>query len=140
MNDNDHDTTGRPQPPTHGIFRIAAGFVTGYVVMVLLITLVQEVIFGGVSYQESSTGVLVGAGLLTVGCAVVAGWIAATIAGHRPWLVAAIMSLLVAAETTALVITGKVGGPLWFDALAALSLMAGLFAGAWLATLEPGGD
>ena len=137
---NDKDSTGRERPPTHGVFRIAAGFVTGYVVMVLLITLVQEVIFGGVSYHESSNSELLGAGLLTVGCAVVGGWTAAAIAGHRPWLVALIMSLLVAAETTALVITGKVGGPLWFDVLAALSLMLGLFAGAWLSTLEPKSD
>lgn len=136
----DTDPTGRQQPPTHGVFRIAAGFVTGYVVMVLLITLVQEVIFGGVGYYESPAAELIGAGLLTVGCAVVGGWTAAAIAGHRPWLVAAIMSLLVATETTALVVTGKVGGPLWFDVLAALSLMAGLFAGAWLSTLEPARD
>lgn len=134
------DATDRPRPPTHGVFRIIAGFVIGYVVMVLLITLVQEVLFGGVSFGESSTGVLLGAGLLTVGCAVVGGWLAARIAGHRPWLVAGIMSALVAAETTALVVTGRVGGPLWFDVLAALSLMAGLFAGAWLTTLDPASD
>ena len=137
---SDNDATGRPRPPTHGVFRIIAGFVIGYVVMVLLITLVQEYLFGGVSYGESTTGVLLGAGLLTVGCAVVGGWLAARIAGHRPWLVAGIMSALVAAETTTLVITGKVDGPLWFDILAALSLMAGLFIGAWLTTLDPRGD
>ncbi len=111
-------------------FRVVAGVVAGYAVMVLLITLVQEVIFGGVSYYDSPLRELVVAGLLTTLSAVAGGALAAWISSPRPMLPPLIMSLLVVVETTYLTLQGDLEGPLWFDIVAAASLIVGLLAGA----------
>jgi hypothetical protein len=104
--------------------------VVGYAAMVLLITLVQEVLFGGVSFHTSSFAELVAAGGLTFLCACTGGFLAAVIAGRRAHLHALAMSVMVGIETTVLVLTGRVGGRLWFDLAAAGSLVVGIFLGA----------
>ena len=45
--------------------RVVLATVLGYAAMVVLITLVQEVLFGGVGYYESPLGELAAAGILT---------------------------------------------------------------------------
>lgn len=111
--------------------RSVLAVVVGYAVMVVLITLVQEVLFGGVSYHGSSLGELAIAGPLTVLSAVAGGFVAAAVAGRAPLGHALAMGVLVAVEMTALLATGKLDGPLWFDFGAAGSLVVGLLAGAW---------
>lgn len=108
----------------------------GYVLMVVLITLVQETWLGGVSFQKSGAGVLVAAGAGTVLSAVAGGAFAALVAPARPHLHALAMCVLVAVETSYLVATGRVGGPLWFDLAAAASLVVGILAGASLVALR----
>ena len=58
----------------------ALAVIAGYALLALLSALVQEVWLGGVSYQHSSTRVLILAGLCTPLCGLVAGLVVASIA------------------------------------------------------------
>jgi hypothetical protein len=116
------------------IIRTIFGIVIGYAIMVVLITLVQETWFGGVSPGRSSVAVLSAAGVLTAVAAVI-GSVAATVIAWPLGRVAALtMACVVVIETSVLVITGRVPGPLWFDLIAAGSLIVSILAGAelWL--------
>lgn len=103
--------------------------VAGYVAMVLLITLVQEGIFGGVSFRKSSLVTLAIAGGLTFASAVVGGAIAAFIAGWKPFEHGLAMCGIVVIETSVLIATGKLADPLWFDLSASASLLVGILLG-----------
>jgi hypothetical protein len=111
---------------------IIAGVICGYAAMVVLITLVQETWFGGVGWGITPVGTLLVAGFFTMLAAAVGAVLATAIARSRRRLPALIMSVLVGIETTTLVLTGRVGGPLWFDVLAALSLVFAILVGAEL--------
>ena len=103
----------------------------GYLVMVLLITVVQELIFGGVSFQTTPMPQLLAAGVLTCFSAVAGGAVAARIFG-RPWNPPAwAMCGLVVLETAYMTSAGKLDGPLWFDIMAAGSLVVGILVGAY---------
>lgn len=112
--------------------RIAGAVIAGYAVMVILITLVQEVWFGGVSWAGSSPTVLTVAGFFTFLSAVCGGATAAWTGGRGGGIAAGVMCILVAVETIALTVTGKLDGPLWFDVLASGSLIVGILLGAGL--------
>ncbi len=112
--------------------RTALGVVCGYAVMVALITLVQETWFGGVGWYQSTAGVLAIAGALTALAAALVAITATAIARPPRRTAAAIMSVLVVVETTALMVMGKVAGPEWFDVLAAESLIVAILLGAEL--------
>ncbi|MDY7092701.1 MAG: hypothetical protein SX243_06985 [Acidobacteriota bacterium] len=117
------------------MLKIARSFlavVAAYAVMVILITLAQEGLFGGVSLQESAPAELFGAGLLTFLSAVAGGFLVAFLAGRAYRAHGLIMSALVVVETTTLVLTHRLPGPLWFDLLASASLIVGIVAGAEL--------
>ena len=112
------------------VLRTAVAVVCGYVLMALLITLVQEGWFGGVGWGETPIGELLIAGILTSGAAAigaVAGTAIARVSGR--W-VAGVMSSLVVIETTTLIATGEVAGPLWFDVLGGASLIIAILFGA----------
>lgn len=109
---------------------IAVATVVGYALMVVLITLVQEVWLGGVGWGETPPTQLTIAGLLTMASGLVGAWVASVIA--RAPLPAWIMAVLVCVETTVLITTGRVAGPLWFDLAAAASLVAAILAGGWI--------
>jgi|SRR5688572_10161931 hypothetical protein len=115
------------------VLRTVAGVIFGYWLLAMLITLVFERGLGGVSYSKSSLGVLVLAGFCGFASAVLGGAAAVWISGIRSWIPALVMSLLVVAETTWLVSSGRAEGPLWFDAFGALSLIAGIQLGAAVA-------
>jgi len=110
--------------------RLVLGVVVAHPAMALGITLVQETWFGGVGYHESSVAELAMAGLFTFLCAVLAGAIAALVAGRGGRVAALIMSALIVAETIWLIMTGRADGPVWFDVLAASSLIVGILGGA----------
>jgi hypothetical protein len=112
------------------ILRTGAGIVIGYAIMVVLITLVQETWFGGVSVGKSPVGVLVAAGFLTSVAAVIGSVTATAIARPLGRIAALVMACVVVVETTVLVATGRVSGPLWFDLMAAGSLIASILVGA----------
>jgi hypothetical protein len=107
-------------------FIIILATVIGYGLMVLLITSVQEWIFNGVSYNKSSFAVLAIAGLGTFLSAVAGGWVAFRINSQKTRLSNIIMSALVVAETTWLLLTWKADNPVWFDVLASFSLIIGI--------------
>jgi len=107
-----------------------SAILAGYIVLILLTTAVQEGLFGGVSFVESSVAELVAAGLLTPLAAVAAGATTAWIARRRPLLHVLPMTIAIVVETSALYRSGRVDGPLWFEALAAAALVAGALAGA----------
>ena len=110
------------------ILRIAAAVILGYVVMVLLITLVQETWFGGVSWNGSPYSTLFVAGFFTFLSAVVAGIFAAVISGGER-VTAIVMSGIVVLETIVLLATGRVAGPVWFDFSGSASLVVGIIFG-----------
>jgi hypothetical protein len=111
------------------ILRSAAAVATGYVLLVLLSTLVQEAWLGGVSYRDSSLKTLILAGIFTPVAGAVAGFATATIARRRPFLHALPICLAIALETSVLYRTGRVDGPLWFEALAGATLIGGVVLG-----------
>lgn len=113
-------------------FRPVIGVIIGYAAMVVLITLVQESWFHGVDFYESSNVELAVAGLFTCLSAAVGGAVGTAVAGATTRFVAWILSAAVGAETTTLILTGGVTGPLWFDVMAGGSLVVGIFAGAIL--------
>ncbi len=112
--------------------RSLAAVVGGYFAMVVLITLVQETWLGGVSWQRSSPGVLLAAGTFTFLAAVVGGFVAAVVAGRSPLTHGLLMCAVATIETTVLISTGRVEGPVWFDLAAAGSLMVGILLGTQL--------
>lgn len=112
------------------VLRTVAGIIFGYWLLAMLITLVFERGLGGVSFSKSSFVVLIVAAVCGVLSAVIGGAAAVWISGIRPWVPASIMSALVVIETTWLLSTGRAQGPLWYDALGALSLIVGIQVGA----------
>lgn len=110
--------------------RSGLGVVTGYLTMVVLITLVQETWFGGVTFGESSRSVLIVAGAFTFGAAIVGGMAGVAVTGAASRVPGLVMSVLVVLETIYLVTTGRIGDPLWFDVLASASLVVGILLGA----------
>jgi hypothetical protein len=108
------------------------GAVAGYITLALASTLVQEVWLGGVSYPLSERPVLILAGVFTPLCAFAGGLVSARVAGRARWLAAAILSGLIAVETTYLYTTQRVDGPLWFEAGAAAALILAICAATWL--------
>ena len=109
-----------------------AAVLVGYIVLALASTLVQEVWLGGVSYHRSSTRVLVLAGIFTPVCGLLAGWVVAKIGQRAATRAALVLALLIALETAYLFVTGRVDGPLWFEAGAGAALAAAVLLGAWL--------
>jgi hypothetical protein len=114
--------------------RTGLGLIIGYLLMVALIILVQEIWFGGVSFGSSSRSVLLIAGALTFGAAVAGGMTATAIAGLKSRIAGLLMSGVVVMETAYLLSSGKVAGPLWFDLVGSGSLVAGILLGAELVT------
>lgn len=111
--------------------RSVVAIVVGYAVFVLGASVVQEGLLGGVSFHDSLSTLIL-AGLLTPLSAVVGGLLTAGLAGTRPFLHIIPMCVLVSMETTYLYTTGRVDGPLWFEAIAGASLIAGAIVGAWV--------
>ena len=99
--------------------------------MVLLITLVQENLFGGVSFTKSGASILLMSGALTFAAAVLGGLVAGWIARGFPMLPAVILAAEVPVETTYLIVNGKTIDPAWFDIMAASSLVVGILLGAY---------
>jgi hypothetical protein len=114
------------------LVRSALSVICGYVALVLLATVVQQFWLGGVSYRSSGNTTLVLAGIFTTLSAVIAGLVTAAIARRRLLVHALPICLAIAVETTVLYRTGRVDGPLWFEALAGASLILGVLLGTWI--------
>lgn len=111
--------------------RLIGAIVLGEALLVILITLVQENLFGGVSWTETPLLPLGLAGLGTFVSAVVAGYMAQWVFKKRGFIPHIILTVLIVLETTYLLMNDKTTDPLWFDLLAAASLIAGVWLGGW---------
>ena len=92
-------------------------------------TRVQEAWLGGVSYHHSPRQVLVLAAIFTPLIAVAGGLATAWLSPCAPLLHGIALCGLIAAETTYLYSTGRVDGPLWFEAGAGLMLVVAVLSG-----------
>lgn len=129
-----HPAHQRTQPalPSSGLRTTARAIfavVAGYAVIALLSTLVQEAWLGGVSYQHSPRQVLVLAAIFTPLTAVAGGLATAWLSPRAPLLHGIALCGLIVAETTYLYSTGRVDGPLWFEAGAGLMLVVAVLSG-----------
>ncbi len=106
--------------------------VIGEIALVLLTTLAQEVLFGGISYNTSSNFDIIFGGLATFIAAVLAGVITSKIAGHSTYWPHIIISFLITAETIYLIASDQTNDPIWSDALAGLTLILGIWLGRFL--------
>ncbi|MBT8272433.1 MAG: hypothetical protein KJO77_01415 [Bacteroidia bacterium] len=105
---------------------IIAAVVAGEATLVLLITLIQEIIFDGISSESPFAELFLG-GLGTFLSAVAAGIVAYLIVGKKTVTPHIIISILVFIESTYLIFIRGSSDPLWFDLLAALSLLIGIW-------------
>lgn len=110
---------------------LTAATVVGYFSMVVLITLVQEGVFGGVGYSKSSWVTLLLAGGGTFLAAVAGGSISAAIARNKNYLPQLVICGLVVLETIWFATSQRSDDPLWFDLLASSSLLAGVLLGGY---------
>ena len=116
---------------TSFFFRLLLAVIAGEVTLVLLSAFVQEVLFDGIFWTKSSVAQLIVGGSLTVLAAVASGWVAMWVAKKESYIPHLIISLLVSIETIWLVRTHQTPDPAWFDGLAGLSLVAGIWLGGW---------
>lgn len=111
------------------IFEVIVAVVAGESTLVFLITIVQEHIFGGITYTESPWFDIIFGGLGTFVSAFLAGVSAYLIVGKRTLAPILIMTALVLLESTWLLFFSGSKDPLWFDAMASFSLLVGIWLG-----------
>ncbi len=115
------------------IVRVIGSLLVGYLVIVIGAILGQDVLFGGVSsYYESPASTLWIAGGLTTLGAVAGGAAMAWISKFHPWVSVCLLGAWLAFERTYLARQGILDNPLWFDAVAGGSVIAGVALGAFL--------
>lgn len=112
--------------------RTLLAFVGGYAVMIVGITLVQDVLFERaiVGTTPWSSMILIGGG--TVGAAIIGGYVAHMIRPSVNYTPQFAMVALTIVETIALITTDISTNPLWFEVAAELSLIAGILGGGFL--------
>ena len=108
---------------------ILIAVILGELVLVLGTTFAQEILVDGVHWETSGTSDLVLGGTATVLAAILSGIVAYATVRKRSAIPLVILSILVIAETTWLIVTGRTTNPLWFSITAGFSLVAGFWAG-----------
>jgi len=111
------------------VFEIIVAVLAGESMMGLLITIVQENIFGGISFSESPVFDLIFGGIGTFLCAFLAGVAAYLIVCKKTIIPNLIITILVAIESVNLIFFSNSKDPLWFDTIAAISLLVGIWLG-----------
>ncbi len=115
------------------IVRVIGSLLVGYLVIVVGAILGQDLLFGGVSsYDESPASTLWIAGGLTTLGAVAGGAAMAWISKFHPWVSVSLLGAWLAFERMYLARQGILDNPLWFDAVAGGSVIAGVALGAFL--------
>jgi len=109
--------------------RILLAVLAGYLALILLTTVAQEVMFSGIDYYDSPRDDLIFGGLATFIAAVFSGMVAAILVDGRSVIPHLVISILILTETTYLILSGTLRGPLWFDILSGLALIIGVWAG-----------
>ena len=114
------------------IARIFLAVIAGEAALVLLTTIAQEVLFNGIDYYTSGRSDMILGGLATLLAAVIAGAIAAIIPEDRIHIPPLVISMIILLEVSYLYTAGILTGPLWFDVLSGLSLVAGIWMGYYI--------
>ncbi len=115
------------------IVRVIGSLLVGYLVIVVGAILGQDLLFGGVtSYDESPASTLWIAGGLTTLGAVAGGAAMAWISKFHPWVSVSLLGAWLTFERMYLARQGILDNPLWFDAVAGGSVIAGVALGAFL--------
>jgi hypothetical protein len=130
--DMDHTTDNKSAISLKKLLMILLAIIGGEVALVLLTTVAQEVLFDGISYRQSPIFDLVVGGAATILAAVLSGLLARLICKETYATVPVVISILIAIETTYLISRGVTGDPVWFDILAGLSLIAGIWIGFYM--------
>lgn len=102
---------------------------SGEIAVVLFTTIAQEVLFDGIDYYTSPNVELIIGGMATFIAAILAGCVASLVVKNKTHWPHAIISVLIVVEMTYLISAGKTSGPLWFDVIAGLSLIIGIWVG-----------
>ena len=111
---------------------IILAVILGEIALILLTTIAQEVLYDGISFATSSNIDMIFGGLATFVAAVIAGIIAAAITRGSTRIPPTIISILIFAEMTYLMLSGKLNNPIWFDILSGLSLILGIWLGYYI--------
>ncbi len=111
------------------VFKTILAVLLGEIVLIVLTTVAQELIYDGISYNQSPVADIFIGGFLTVLAAVFAGLTASFIGGQMNYWPHIFISMLITTEMTYLITTGVTTDPLWFDIFAGLSLAAGVWIG-----------
>ncbi|MCO6478277.1 MAG: hypothetical protein J5I94_16720 [Phaeodactylibacter sp.] len=112
--------------------RIILAVIAGEAILVFLITIVQESIFGGITFTHSPWHHLLLGGAGTFLSAFIAGLAAYLLVDKRSVAPHIIISLLIGAESTWLILYGGSPDPAWFEVMATSSLLAGVWLGAFV--------
>lgn len=112
---------------------IIFSIILGEIVFVLLSYTAQEILLDSIRWQTSSWEVLILGSLLTLLAAIGAGMIARWSSKENFPIVPRFLSLLILIETSWLIAKEITGDPIWFDILAGLGLILGI----WLGYLFP---
>ncbi|WP_298899722.1 hypothetical protein [uncultured Psychroserpens sp.] len=111
------------------IIRIILAVICAEILLIVLITMAQEVIVNGVKLNTSPTSDIIIGGLGTLLSGAIAGSAATLIVGKNNNLPIIILSIFVVIETTYLIVADKINNPIWFDAMAAISLIGTIWLG-----------
>ena len=115
------------------IVRVIGSLLVGYLGIVIGALLGQDLLFGGVSsYDGTPASTLWIAGGLTTLGAVAGGAAMAWISRFHPWVSVSLLGAWLIFERIYLARQGILDNPLWFDAVAAASVIAGVALGAFL--------
>ncbi len=116
------------------ILKVLLAIFVGELILILATTFAQEVLFDGISLA-SPWPTLIAGGLATFLAAVLAGYAARFIIKEPIKIVAIVISLLIVIETSYLISGNKTADPVWFDSLAGISLVLGVWIGFYAAKI-----
>lgn len=114
------------------ILKTILAIICGEIILVLLTTFAQEVLVNGVQIETSPPRDVIIGGMGTIISGIIAGFVATLIGGTSSKIPAIGLTILVTIETTLLIILEKINNPVWFDILAALSLIGAIWIGYYI--------
>ena len=109
--------------------RIVLAFIAGEFALNVLTYFVQEILFNDIRWTTSSWFDLIVGGALTTLAAVIAGMVARIVSKFYFLIIPTIISILIVAETIWIIQTRLGDNPVWYAALAGLSLIIGIWLG-----------
>ncbi len=106
-----------------------ASIILAYLIIVIFSVIFQDALFGGLTYPESPWHHLLIGGSGTVVGAVVGGYVMSLVTRGQYRIPAILIGIWILVEAVYLTTSGVSTSPLWFDVLAASSLVVGIWFG-----------